>query len=172
MALTDPLTSLPNRRAIDLIARKELVRRSRNGTPLALGLVDADRFKLINTKHFLTGGDHALVCLARTLQQALRTTDAIGRVGGEEFLVIAPETDRAGAEIIAERLRNAVESADIRFHGEPISLTISLGFAVVEGKSTTTYDALREVAAEALNRAKSEGRNRVEMSLLDSVAVN
>jgi len=167
MALTDALTALPNRRAIDLIARNELLRRSRNGSPLALGLIDADRFKQINTRYFLSGGDHALVCLARILQHTLRTTDAVGRVGGEEFLIIAPETDRAGAEILAERLRSAVEEADIQFNGERIPLTISLGFIVVEGGQPATYDSLREIAAEALNRAKAHGRNRAELQVLE-----
>ncbi len=171
MALTDTLTALPNRRAIDLIARKELLRRARNGSSLALGLIDADRFKQINTRHFLSGGDHALVCLARTLQHTLRTSDAVGRVGGEEFLVIAPETDRAGAEILAERLRRAVEETDIRFNGEPIPLTISLGFVVVEGNLPATFDSLREVAAEALNEAKTEGRNRTVLRVLEPAGI-
>ena len=171
MALTDPLTALPNRRAIDLIARQELLRRSRNGSSLAVGLIDADRFKLINTRHCHSGGDHALVSLARILQRTLRTTDAVGRVGGEEFLVIAPETDRAGAEILSERLREAVEEADIRFNDERISLTISLGFVVVEGDLPATYDALREAASEALNEAKLEGRNQTRLRMLEAAVV-
>ncbi len=171
MALTDPLTALPNRRAIDLIARKELLRRSRNGSPLAVGLIDADRFKLINTRHFHSGGDHALICLARILQQTLRITDAVGRVGGEEFLIIAPETDRAGAEILSERLRQAVEDADIRFDDLKIDLTISLGFVVVDGSQAATYDALREQAAEALNHAKQEGRNQTQLRVFEPVEV-
>ena len=171
MALTDPLTALPNRRAIDLIARKELLRRSRNGSPLALGLIDADRFKQINTLFFHSGGDHALVALARILQRTLRTSDAVGRVGGEEFLVVAPETDRAGAEILSERLRGAVEEADIQFNGERIPLTISLGFVVVEGGLPASYDTLREMAAESLNRAKATGRNRTELRMLEPSAV-
>jgi len=171
MALTDPLTALPNRRAIDLIARKELLRRSRNGTPLALGLIDADRFKLINSQYFLSGGDHALVCLARILQHTLRNTDAVGRVGGEEFLVIAPETDRAGAEILSERLRQAVADAAIVFNGETIPLTISLGFVVVDGGLPATYDSLREIAAEALNDAKAEGRNRTRLRMIEAAEV-
>ena len=171
MALTDPLTALPNRRAIDLIARKELLRRSRNGSPLALGLIDADRFKQINTRYLLSGGDHALVCLAKTLQHTLRTTDAVGRVGGEEFLIIAPETDRAGAEILSERLRAAVESAEIQFNGERIPLTISVGFVVVEEGMTASYDALRAIAEKALNRAKADGRNRTELTVLEPATV-
>ncbi len=171
MALTDPLTALPNRRAIDLIARKELLRRSRNGTPLALGLIDADRFKRINSRYFLSGGDHALVCLARILQHTLRSTDAVGRVGGEEFLVIAPETDQAGAEILSERLREAVADAAIVFNGETIPLTISLGFVVVDAGLPATYDSLRAIAAEALNEAKAEGRNQTRLRVLKAAEV-
>lgn len=161
MALTDPLTALPNRRAIDLIARKELLRRSRNCSSLAIALIDADRFKQINTRFFHSGGDHALISLAKILQQTIRTTDAVGRVGGEEFLLIAPETDRGGAEILGERLRAAVEETDIRYNGERIPLTISIGCIVLEGDSPANYDLLRERAAVALNRAKQEGRNRL-----------
>ena len=93
MALTDSLTGLPNRRAIDLIARKELLRRARTPTPFALALIDADHFKQINTDYLYPGGDHVLAWLAGVLQNTVRTSDSLGRVGGEEFLVIAPNTD-------------------------------------------------------------------------------
>ena len=108
MALTDPLTDLPNRRAIDLIARKELLRRSRSAAPLTLILIDADHFKQINTEYLYPGGDHALVWLAGVLQESIRASDSLGRVGGEEFLVVAPDTDAAGALVLAERLRENV----------------------------------------------------------------
>src|SRR5205085_959030 len=75
MALTDPLTQLPNRRAIDLIARKELLRRTRAPSPLALGLIDADHFKQVNTLYLLSGGDHVLAWLARVLGESIRVSD-------------------------------------------------------------------------------------------------
>jgi diguanylate cyclase (GGDEF)-like protein len=160
MALTDPLTGLPNRRAIDIVARKEMLRRSRVNAPIALGLVDADRFKQINTQHLLSGGDHVLAHLGKILQRSVRATDSVGRVGGEEFLVIAPETDLEGARILGERLRCAVEDSSIEFHGQPIRLTISIGFATADADRPCTYEQLRELAAANLSVAKSGGRNR------------
>ncbi len=161
MALTDPLTGLPNRRAIDLIARKELLRRSRQPAPLALALIDADHFKQINTDHLYSGGDHVLVWLAGVLQNSIRLTDSLGRVGGEEFLVVAPGTDAAGAAVLGERLRSAVEASPTVYNGQLIRVTISLGVAVAEIDTSPGYDQLRECAASALKEAKETGRNRV-----------
>jgi PleD family two-component response regulator len=83
MALTDPLTGLPNRRAIDLIARKELLRRSRVPTPLTVAMIDIDFFKQVNSDHLQTGGDHVLIWLAGVMQNSRRALDSLGRVGGE-----------------------------------------------------------------------------------------
>lgn len=161
MALTDPLTGLPNRRAIELIARKEMLRRARSPGPLAFGLVDADHFKQINSRYLLSGGDQVLTALARTLQRTIRaTTDAVGRVGGEEFMVVAPSTDADGAATLAERLREAVEASEVLFHGTPIRVTVSVGFAVADADSPVGYEELREAAAAALAEAKATGRNR------------
>jgi diguanylate cyclase (GGDEF)-like protein len=160
MALTDPLTGLPNRRAIELIARKELLRRTRTPAPIAFGLVDADRFKQINSLYLLSGGDHVLVWLGQTLQGAIRATDAIGRVGGEEFMVVAPGTDGEGAVILGERLRSTVAESVTDFHAEPIRVTVSIGFAVAPLGTPVGYEQLREVAAAALAEAKATGRNR------------
>ncbi len=160
MALTDALTGVPNRRAVELIARKELLRRARNDEPLALGVIDADHFKDINSDHLLIGGDHVLTWLGQMLQNALRGTDAIGRIGGEEFMVVAPGTDLAGAEVLAERLRSTIERERTVFRGSSISLTISLGFSVVESGGTASFDELRASAAAALSEAKQNGRNR------------
>ncbi|MCE9566770.1 MAG: diguanylate cyclase [Planctomycetes bacterium] len=160
MALTDPLTGLPNRRAIDLIARKELLRRARTPTPLAVAIIDADHFKNINTQYLLPGGDHVLIWLASVLQGAIRTADSLGRIGGEEFLVVAPATDMTGAEKLAERLRTAVESSKTVYNGHEIRITISLGLAVCEAGVNAGYDVLRDVAAEAVKEAKDLGRNQ------------
>jgi diguanylate cyclase len=160
LALTDSLTSLPNRRAIDLIARKELSRRARTPMPLTVALIDADNFKQINTEYLHPGGDHVLVWLAGVLQNSIRQSDSVGRVGGEEFMVIAPETDLFGAEVLGERLREHVEAATTEYNGHSIRMTISLGLAVVDANTPTSYDELRECAAEALKEAKETGRNR------------
>lgn len=160
MALTDALTGLPNRRAIELIARKELLRRTRNPSPIAFGLVDADRFKQINSDYTLTGGDHVLTWLGHSLQAAIRGTDALGRVGGEEFMVVAPGTDGDGAATLAERLRTTVESEIARYREWEITITVSVGFAVAAAGVPAGYDALRDTAAAALAEAKAAGRNR------------
>ncbi|CAN5562771.1 hypothetical protein BH11PLA2_BH11PLA2_04730 [soil metagenome] len=159
MALTDALTGMPNRRAVELIARKELLRRTRTPSPVALGLVDADHFKRINSEFLLSGGDHALMCLTRILQATVRGSDSVGRIGGEEFLVVAPYTDTVGADSLAERLRQAVEQTAIRYQGHVIPLTVSVGFAVAEANTVIGYEALRELAAAGLSEAKATGRN-------------
>lgn len=160
MSLTDPLTGLPNRRAVDLVARKEYLRRTRTPGPIGFGLVDADRFKQINSDHHLSGGDHVLVWLGHTLQEAVRACDTVGRVGGEEFMVVAPATDLDGCVHLAERLRATVAGGECLFHGKPIRLTVSIGLAVAEAGSAIGYDQLREVAAALLAEAKATGRNR------------
>ena len=159
LARTDPLTGLPNRRAIEEAARGEVQRRDRYPNPLALGLVDADHFKDINSRHLHPGGDQALIGLAGALTSSLRATDRAGRFGGEEFLVVAPHTDRAGAATLAERIRAAVEQASIRYNGQTIRLTVSVGFVVVEAEQRPTYEELMHAAAAALAAAKANGRN-------------
>lgn len=166
MALTDALTGLPNRRAIELIARKELLRRARAPGFIAFGLIDADRFKSINSKYLLSGGDHVLTWLGHTLQQSIRSTDSLGRVGGEEFMVVAPNTDVPGAEILAERLRGQVADTQTEYHHEPIRVTVSVGFGVAPAGAAVGYEELRELAAAALSEAKTTGRNKCVIKVL------
>jgi diguanylate cyclase (GGDEF)-like protein len=160
MSLTDPLTGLPNRRAVELVARKEYLRRVRTPGPIGFGLVDADRFKQINSDHHLSGGDHALTWLGATLQGAVRAQDTVGRVGGEEFMVVAPNTDLDGAAALAERLRATVEGGECGFRGRPIRVTVSIGLAVAPAGAEIGYDQLREAAAALLAEAKATGRNK------------
>jgi diguanylate cyclase len=160
MALTDPLTGLPNRRAIDLIARKELLRRTRTPAPIVLVLIDADHFGLVNKTYTQIAGDHVLIWLSGILQNSIRVSDSMGRVGGEEFLVVAPDTDAGGAEVLGERLRAAVESGSTSYNAQSIRMTISLGVAIAAATTTASYDQLRECAATALKEAKDTGRNR------------
>ncbi len=160
LALTDPLTGIPNRRAMDRLVRSEQRRRARYPSPLALGLIDADHFKQINERYLLPGGDHVLVSLGQILADSVRSVDTVGRIGGEEFMVVAPETSVEGATILAERIRSAVERTPILYKDHEIRLTVSLGFAVSEAGTQTTYDQLKHVAAAALGEAKATGRNR------------
>jgi diguanylate cyclase (GGDEF)-like protein len=166
LALTDPLTGLFNRRAVDELARFELKRHARYPSPLAVGYVDVDHFKRINTEYLLTGGDEVLKALSRLLLSCVREVDTVARVGGEEFLILARETGGEGAAVLGERIRTAVESADIRYQGQSISITVSLGFAVAEVGVPAEYLPMTELAAAALASAKRGGRNRCEIRFL------
>jgi diguanylate cyclase (GGDEF)-like protein len=160
LALTDPLTGLLNRRAIDDVARSELKRHARYPSALAVGLIDADHFREINRVHLYPGGDQALIHLARTLTGSLRTVDSVGRVGGEEFLIVCPETNFDGGVILGERIRATVERSPAHYNGQDIPLTVSIGIAVAEAGVGADHDRMRHVAAEALGQAKADGRNR------------
>jgi diguanylate cyclase (GGDEF)-like protein len=170
LALTDPLTGLFNRRAMDELARFELKRHARYPSPLTLGLIDVDHFKNINTEYLYTGGDEVLKALARILVSTLREVDSVGRIGGEEFLVIARETGHEGALHLAERIRATVAATPIPYDGHAISLTVSIGVAVAEVGVPTTQQTLFEAAAGALARAKQAGRNRVVLHGLAALA--
>lgn len=166
MAATDPLTGLANRRAMDDLARREWQRRSRAPMPVAVVWVDADHFGRVNKDHSQIAGDRVLVWLAGVLLASIRATDSLGRVGGEEFLVLAPGTDRAGAEVLAERLRSAVQTSHTSYNGCPIAMTVSLGVAVADADTPVGYDRLREEAADALKEAKATGRNRAVVRVI------
>ncbi len=167
LALTDPLTSLPNRRAIDRLAEAEIRRRARYPSPLALGFVDADHFKEINGRYLLPGGDQVLIDLAKVLSASVRTVDTVGRVGGEEFMIVAPETNLEGALVLGERIRSAVAEHCFIYKGERIPVTVSTGFAVVDATVLAEYDQLKHASAAALAEAKGAGRNRSVVQSLE-----
>jgi diguanylate cyclase (GGDEF)-like protein len=160
LALTDSLTGLPNRRAIDQLVRAELRRRARYPSTLALGIVDVDHFREINTRYLLPAGDQVLIGAAKTFVASLRTVDTIGRIGGDEFMVVAPETDLAGALALAERIRSAVEASRYRYKDASINITVSAAFTVTDLHGNVDYEALKHAAALALQEAKSTGRNK------------
>lgn len=169
MALTDALTGLPNRRAMDRLAKTEVLRRARTPASLAVALVDADNFKSINTRFLLPGGDHVLVWLGQALVNAVRTIDTVGRVGGEEFMVVAPETNFEGALTLAERVRRTVEIGETEFNGETIRLTVSVGMVVAEPDTLVGFDQMRHAASAALGEAKESGRNKCVVKQLTSL---
>jgi diguanylate cyclase (GGDEF)-like protein len=165
-ALTDALTLLPNRKAVDHFIERELYLCRRFPAPLAVALIDVDFFKSINTKYHHPGGDHVLRELARRMEGALRKIDVLGRRSGDEFLLIAPQTHRAGALVLAERLRALVEGHAVTYQGHTIPLTLSIGLAVVEAGRAVDYHQVDLAAAAALARAKANGRNRVEVEVV------
>jgi diguanylate cyclase (GGDEF)-like protein len=160
LALTDPLTGLPNRRAMDRLAERELRRRDRYPSALSLGIVDVDHFTAINDRVLLPGGDKVLIDLARVLQQCARNVDLVGRIGGEEFMVIAPETSMEGAIVLGERIRSTVEKTSFTFQDQIIPVQVSVGFGVADASEQADYDSMKHQAARALSEAKKTGRNR------------
>jgi diguanylate cyclase len=167
LALTDPLTGLFNRRAMEELARFELKRHARYPSPLTLGYIDVDYFKKVNTDYHLTGGDEVLRALARILLGTLREVDSVGRIGGEEFLVIARETNEEGAFILAERIRSTVEQTRIDYQNHSIAITVSVGFVAAEVGVPADFHEMIEVAAAALQHAKDTGRNRSEIRRME-----
>jgi diguanylate cyclase len=166
LALTDPLTGLSNRRAIEERARAELQRLSRYPGPLTLGIIDVDHFKRINTEFQLCGGDEVLRELAGILARSIRSVDHVGRIGGEEFLVVAPQTNEQGALNLAERIRSTVAGTPIRYKDRDINVTVSLGIAVADTGVHPQYQQILEAADGALSAAKQNGRNRFELQRL------
>lgn len=159
-AVTDDLTGLPNRRAfLDEAARLQ-VRARRNSKPIALLMLDLDHFKLINDAHGHASGDVVLRAIKGIVEPKLRNGDLLARLGGEEFGVLLPATDQSGALEIAERIRRAIADAEVHsLAGKKLSLTVSIGLAVVSG-SESIQDAL-QCADQRMYVAKREGRNRL-----------
>lgn len=160
MAQTDFLTGLANRRAFIEAAELELARAKRYGTPLSLLMLDIDFFKKINDVRGHEAGDAAIKRLAACALGVLREIDVMGRWGGEEFVILLPETDAPSAAEVAERLRAAVEESESPGADGSARLTVSIGYAAWTG-SEKDVDALVRNADAALYRAKNSGRNRV-----------
>jgi diguanylate cyclase (GGDEF)-like protein len=161
LAITDPLTSLSNRRNFMERLELELSRSRRYDDRLALVLMDVDHFKDVNDAYGHVTGDRVLVAIARDgLVPALRAVDLAGRFGGEEFAVILPATDLDGAMVVAERLRARVAEIEVDGPGSR-RITASFGVAAVPEVGADDVVGLIRAADEALYRAKAEGRDRV-----------
>ena len=156
LSLRDPLTGLANRRAFDSFLTESLAVSRRYGRALSLLMVDIDRFKSYNDAYGHPQGDELLKALALSLGSAVRASDLVARMGGEEFAIALPETDLAGALVIAERVRAEVEGAK-RFR-RPV--TVSVGVATLRRDTPGTAALIQECDA-ALYEAKRSGRNRV-----------
>jgi diguanylate cyclase (GGDEF)-like protein len=161
LANHDYLTGLRNRAAILDELRRELRRLPRTGEPLSAVMIDVDRFKRINDTYGHQVGDQALAELAKRMAREVRSYEAIGRYGGDEFFVVLTACDLAGAAKHAERVRRAVAAKEINIRGLKVGVTISLGVATTSQIELLAEDLLIEKADAAMYRAKSEGRNRV-----------
>lgn len=159
LASTDPLTCIPNRRSFLARLNKECERSKRYGAPLSFLMIDVDHFKRINDEHGHDAGDAILVMLARTLEEAMRTTDMAGRLGGEEFGAIMVETGLAEAVAGAERLRESLSKVCIPTETGSTCFTVSIG-AAAYGPDADSAQTLMKQADLALYHAKRTGRNR------------
>jgi diguanylate cyclase (GGDEF)-like protein/PAS domain S-box-containing protein len=164
LANIDMLTGINNRRSFIARAEIELKRAKRHGTGLAILVIDIDHFKQINDGHGHATGDRAIITFAQASQKELRDVDLLGRIGGDEFAVLLPDTSLDGAMIVAERIRCAIEASRMLDNMEqPIPMTSSIGGAMVSMDVTCIDDALAK-ADDALYRSKQHGRNRVEFN--------
>jgi two-component system cell cycle response regulator len=161
-ATHDSLTGLLNRSAILEALQKELIRSVREKNPVAVIMTDLDHFKHVNDTYGHLAGDAVLREAARRLSASLRAYDAVGRYGGEEFLIVAPSCGLAGGAELAERLRESICGLPIDASGEAIFATMSFGVAAT--CSIKKVNQLLSAADEALYAAKKAGRNRVEMN--------
>jgi two-component system, cell cycle response regulator len=162
-ATHDSLTGLLNRKGILEVLDKELARSNREGTHVSVLLADLDHFKLINDTYGHAAGDAVLQEAARRMQASIRPYDAVGRYGGEEFLIVSPGCGMAGATEQAERIRKCISTEAIHVSGSAIPTTMSLGVATATSRARQSGELLR-VADEALYAAKDNGRNRVEVN--------
>lgn len=165
MAKNDYLTGLVNRRAFIAATENEIARSLRYHTAMSLLMLDIDHFKAINDMHGHEVGDQALQHLAACARSVLREVDLIGRWGGEEFVVLLPETNALRAEEAAERLRQEIEHATLTVGDQCVKFTVSIGCTTLAGSDKNINDLLKR-ADDALFCAKNSGRNSVAQRLL------
>lgn len=158
LSTIDGLTRLLNRASWEGAVQNEFERRRRVGHSASLLMLDLDEFKAINDRHGHGAGDDALRTVAGLIRESLRLHDVAGRYGGEEFGILLPDTDRAGAMVLAERLRRRIEEA-VLVPRRNLRATVSIGCAEL-GRAETSHVAWIDRADRALYRAKAEGRNR------------
>jgi len=169
-SLTDPLTGVTNRRGFFEIGERHLERARLGNEPIAIVMFDLDRFKTINDQFGHAIGDEVLIAFCRLASAQLRPKDLFARIGGEEFVTLLPNTTTQDALRLAERVRSAIEGASHTVEDPLVRMTVSVGVASpTEG--TTALDVLVSAADNALYRAKTAGRNRVELtsSILDCI---
>ncbi|MFC4158188.1 GGDEF domain-containing protein [Chitinimonas lacunae] len=157
---TDPLTGLLNRRGLIERFETELSRLSRSSTTLGVLMLDIDHFKRINDHYGHQLGDEVLVALAKLLQQRLRTYDHAARWGGEELLLLLPDTPRDGTEAVAQQILDEVRA--LRWNARDLTVTVSIGVTVAYGADS--LDSCLKRADEALYHAKRQGRDRYALA--------
>lgn len=165
---TDPLSGLCNRRSFMRMMDTELHRQSRlkNQGEMALIFIDIDHFKLVNDTHGHHAGDIVIQLLSKFLEQACRPYDTVARWGGEEIVILTPQTSEDQSVRFAERIRSGIEALDIDAEGQIIPITVSIGVALYLSNGEEMSEFI-DRADSMLYKAKNCGRNRVEISLSD-----
>ena len=166
LAQTDSLTGILNRRCFFELAKDELIRAYRYKHEVSLLMLDCDLFKSINDSFGHHTGDQVLSVLSKACADTIRETDILGRYGGEEFIILSPETPLKDAALLAERLRAAIENLDYSADDIHIPITVSIGLSAMSGeplRSEKALDTLVDQADRALYSAKAAGRNRVDL---------
>ncbi len=160
LANHDQLTKILNRRGIEVFAQQEFSKMNRIDTELALIMIDIDHFKSVNDRFGHQVGDEVLAKFADLVGQGLRPFDIFGRLGGEEFVIISPNTISDQAQMLAERLRKDIEAFSFDVNENEIRITASFGIAR-QVPETDTLEKLIPFADKALYQSKAEGRNKV-----------
>ncbi|MES2296086.1 MAG: diguanylate cyclase [Pseudomonadota bacterium] len=160
LATTDPLTGIFARGQFNRLANTEIERSKRHQRPLALLMLDIDHFKKINDTYGHAAGDLVLKAVTHRVAQLLRTSDVFGRIGGEEFAILAPETQQEQALVLAERVRQGVLSLSLAYGQHTITISTSCGVALIAVEASD-LDTLLLLADRALYHAKNNGRNQV-----------
>jgi two-component system, cell cycle response regulator len=164
-ATHDSLTGIANRAAIMEALSREISRQLRDNRPFGIVLADIDHFKNVNDTYGHLSGDDVLRMVAERLRSSTRPYDSVGRLGGEEFLIVAPSSDTSGTLALAERIRKDIESQRVLAHAGSIRVTVSLGIAVGV-HPLCDVKTLLQLADDALYRAKANGRNRSEVAVV------
>lgn len=160
----DSLTGLFNRRAFEKKVQEEFERATRYHNPLALMILDIDNFKTINDTYGHHGGDAALVKISETLRQKTRQSDFPSRYGGEEFVLVLPETDQDSALQVAGKIHEEIRSCTFGTPERPFALTVSIGLASTSSKHYSDWRQMLDDADQALYVAKNSGKDRVEVA--------
>jgi diguanylate cyclase (GGDEF)-like protein len=164
LAMTDQLTGLANRRYTESFLSGKIVELDEFKTPFGVALVDIDHFKAVNDTYGHDVGDLAIQMTVRSLVGAVRSSDLVGRWGGEEFLVVFSVVDFEQLQLITERMRMLVETSSVQRQGSDIRVTVSIGAVFVEKPSAK--DCLIQMADQLMYQSKREGRNRISLATL------
>jgi|GEM_PF-4929214 len=161
LAQTDSLTGISNRRFFSELGGREINRCQRNKLPLAMLMLDIDKFKLINDQYGHDVGDQAIIQTTKICNDSIRDTDIIGRMGGEEFAIILPDKGLKEAQMIAERIRKKIEATPMTIYQLNFSFTISIGISILDPDKQDSIQTMLIRADEKLYQAKNNGRNQI-----------